>query len=337
MEKNVSIILPVYNAYDGLFRCLKSIIGQTFKNFEIICINSASSDLSLDVLESFSKKESRIKIINKINEGAGAALNTGINASEGEYLLLAEPFDFYHKKTLENLYKLARQSEADIVKSPYTKFIDVESKIKGKYELLDSVKWNKRCKIPNWFFRINESPSFLSFHPAIFATLYKKSFLNNSSIRFVETRGQNFPTNSFIDFPFYIETMLLAKKIVYTDNIYSYHRKAEFDFQNLEECISPFDRIEEVFEILAVQKIKDKNVISNVYKRALKLINLVFERLDEENKFDVKSMPYEIQLRIEKVISLMDEDIINSSLFIDDFERRFFNLLAPDKLIQKGF
>jgi len=133
------------------------------------------------------------------------------------------------------------------------------------------------------------------------------------------------------------ETMLLAKKIVYTDNIYSYHRKAEFDFQNLEECISPFDRIEEVFEILAVQKIKDKNVISNVYKRALKLINLVFERLDEENKFDVKSMPYEIQLRIEKVISLMDEDIINSSLFIDDFERRFFNLLAPDKLIQKGF
>lgn len=337
MEKNISVILPVYNAYEGLFRCLKSLTMQTFKNFEIICINNSSSDLSLDVLENFSKKDNRIKIINKINEGTGSAYNAGINAANGEYLILAEPFDFYHKKTLENLYKLAKKSEADIVKSPYSKFIDNQEKIKGGYEILEKTEWSKRCKIPNWFFRINECPSLLSFHPAIFATLYKKTFLNNNSIRFVETRGQNLPTNSFIDLPFSIETMLLAKKIVYTDNIYSYHRKTMFDFQNIEECISLFDRIEEVFEILAVQKIRDKNITANVYKRALKLINLVFEGLDEQNKFDLKNMPYEIQLRIEKMIDLMDEDIINNSLFIDDFERRFFNFLFQDKLVQKGF
>ncbi len=57
-----------------------------------------------------------------------------------------------------------------------------------------------------------------------------------------------------------------------------------------------------------------------------------FSSLNQE-KFDIKNMPYEVQLRIEKIISSLDEDIVNNSLFIDDFERRFFNLLSPNKIL----
>ena len=153
--------------------------------------------------------------------------------------------------------------------------------------------------------------------------------MNNNSIRFVEARGQN----AFVDMPFYVETMLVARKIVYTDNIYCYHRSSSLNFQNPEDCIYPFDRMEEVFGILSAQKIKDKNIIANVYKRVLKLINIIFEALDEEKQYSLKNMPYEIQLRIEKIISLLDEDIINNSLFIDDFERRLFNLLSPNRIV----
>lgn len=328
MEKNISIILPIFNACDSIFRCLKSLTSQTFKNIEIICINSGSNDKTADILENLARKDSRIRIINKINDGYGSACNIGINVASGEYITIIEPSGFCNRKMFENLFKLARKSEADIVKSPYYKFID-KPKIKSSFEIQEKVDWNKRCKIPNWFFRVNECPSFLSFHPAIFSSLYKKSFLNNNSIRFVEARGQN----SFVDMPFYIETMLLAKKIVYTDIAYYCHKSNEFDFQNLEDCIFPFDRAEEVLQILAKQKIKDKNITVNIYKRILKLISIVFTILDKEEKFDIKNMPYEVQLRIEKIISSLDEDIINNNLYIDDFERRFFNILSVDKAI----
>ncbi len=329
MEKSISVILPVYNAADNLFRCIKSLQSQTFKDFEIICINSASSDKSSDILENFSKKDKRIKVINKINEGTGSACNAGINTACGKYLSIIEPNDFIHKKMFENLFALAEKSEADIVKSPYHKFEDDTTVLKDGFKLQNKVEWSKRCKIPNWFFRINECPSLLSFHPGIFSAIYKKSFLNNNSIRFVEARGNN----SFIDMPFNIETLLLAGKIVYTDNSCYFHRVAPVKFSNPEDYIFPFDRIEEVLQILTRQKIKDKNIIANIYKRILKIINIVFEAYDKENSLNIKNMPYEIQLRIEKIILNMDEDIINNSLFIDDFERRFFNILTPNKAI----
>lgn len=327
MEKQISIIVPVFNAYDTLFRCLKSLICQTFKDIEIICIDNGSNDKSSEVLENFAKKDSRIKIINKINDGYGSSCNIGINAASGKYLSIVETSGLCHKKMFDNLFKLAEKSEADIVKSPYYKITDTNN-VKNGFEIQNKVDWNKRCKIPNWFFRINECPSFLSFHPAVFSSLYKKTFLNNNSIRFVEARGQN----SFVDMPFYVESMLSAKKIVYTDNPYYCHRHKTFSFQNLEDCIFPFDRIEEVFQILIGQKNKDKNITANIYKRVLKLINIVFTALDREEKFDIKNMPYEVQLRIEKIISSLDEDIVNNNLFIDDFERRFFNLLTPNKI-----
>lgn len=329
MKKNISIILPIYNACKNLSKCIKSISGQTFKDFELICINSASSDNSQEILENSSKKDSRIKIINKINEGRGHACNTGINTAEGEYIAIINPDDFIDKEMLENLYKLAKKSEADIVKSPYYKFSNNEADKKNQRK----TEWSKYCKIPNWFFRISECPSFLSFYPGAFAALYKKTFLNNNSIRFVETRGHNSPVDSFIDMPFYIETMLTASKIVYTDNSYYYRKTTALEFQDPKEYIFPFDRIEEVLQILIKQKIKDKNIIANTYKRILKIINIIFKTLDAENSLDIKNMPYEIQLRVEKIISSMDEDIINNSLFIDDFERRFFNILNPNKVI----
>jgi len=333
MEKNISIILPVYNAESGLFRCLKSLTAQSFKNIEIICINNSSSDKSLDILENFKRKDSRIKIINKMNEGYGNACNIGLNVAEGEYVSIIEAFDFTHKKMFENLFKLAQKSEADIVKSPYYKFEDNVKTAKGGFCARNiegkRVEWSKRCKIPNWFFRINECPSFLSFHPAIFSSLFRKSFLNSNSIRFVEARGQN----TFVDMPFYIETMLLARKIVYTDNPYYYHRYKTFDSKNPEDYILPFDRVEETFRILQRQKIKDKNITANIYKKALKIINKIISAINKDEEFNIKNMPYELQLRVEKIIAMMDEDIINNSLFIDDYERRLFNLLAP---VSKG-
>ena len=122
MDKKVSIIVPVCNSAKYLENCLKSICAQTLKNIEIICINDGSSDESFEILSSFEKKDKRIRLVSKINEGYGCALNIGLNLAGGEYVGIVEPSDFIDKKMFEKLYSLSKKCDADIVKSAYFKF-----------------------------------------------------------------------------------------------------------------------------------------------------------------------------------------------------------------------
>ena len=81
----ISIIVPVYNVAPYLPQCLESLVGQTYRDIEIICVNDGSSDGSLDILESYAQKDKRIRIINQENQGLSGARNTGIAASQGEW------------------------------------------------------------------------------------------------------------------------------------------------------------------------------------------------------------------------------------------------------------
>lgn len=84
----ISVIIPVYNVEAYLSECLDSVINQTFKDIEIICVNDGSTDNSLDILRTYAEKDPRIKVINQTNQGLSAARNTGI------------------KKPLENIFHL---------------------------------------------------------------------------------------------------------------------------------------------------------------------------------------------------------------------------------------
>lgn len=103
--KKISVIVPVYNVEKYLPECLDSIIKQTLKNIEIICINDGSPDNSLEILKRYSEKDSRIKIIDKKNEGVGKARNDGIHAATGEFIAFMDSDDFYPTdNVLEILY-----------------------------------------------------------------------------------------------------------------------------------------------------------------------------------------------------------------------------------------
>ena len=85
----VSIIIPVYNAGKYIKKTLDSVLGQTLKDFEVICINDQSKDNSLDILEGLAQKDKRIKIVNNSqNIGAALTRNVGIDMAEGEYILV---------------------------------------------------------------------------------------------------------------------------------------------------------------------------------------------------------------------------------------------------------
>ena len=90
----LSVIIPVYNVEQYLGECLESVIKQTLKDIEIICVNDGSTDNSLEIIKKFARKDERIKIIDKPNSGYGDSMNKGLETETGEYIGIVESDDF---------------------------------------------------------------------------------------------------------------------------------------------------------------------------------------------------------------------------------------------------
>ena len=89
-SKLISIIVPIYNAEKYIKRCIESILNQTYTNLEIILVNDGSQDKSLEICNSFAIKDTRIKVIDKKNEGVSKARNEGIDVASGEYIIFVD-------------------------------------------------------------------------------------------------------------------------------------------------------------------------------------------------------------------------------------------------------
>lgn len=110
----ISVIVPVYNVENYLRGCLDSIINQSFKDLEIICVNDGSTDNSGTILQEYADKDSRIKIINKENGGLSSARNVGIMAATGDFLGFVDSDDWIDLDFYEKLYNAAVKYDADI-------------------------------------------------------------------------------------------------------------------------------------------------------------------------------------------------------------------------------
>ncbi len=119
--KSVSVIIPVYNVEKYLPKCLDSVVGQSYRNLEIICINDGSPDNSAEILEYYAKKDSRIKIITQKNEGLSGARNTGINAATGDYIIFLDSDDWIDPDTVENAVSVAEKNGSDVVMWGYVR------------------------------------------------------------------------------------------------------------------------------------------------------------------------------------------------------------------------
>jgi glycosyltransferase involved in cell wall biosynthesis len=114
-KPSISVIVPVYNTEEYLTECLESVTNQTFKNIEIICVNDGSTDGSLDILEKYQKKDSRIIVIDSKNGGVSSARNKGIKASRGDYITFVDSDDYLGLDTYEKCFKKIKETESDIL------------------------------------------------------------------------------------------------------------------------------------------------------------------------------------------------------------------------------
>lgn len=100
----VSIIIPVYNVEKYMSRCLTSVVDQTLKDIEIICINDGTPDNSVAVIESYMEKDHRIILINKENQGVASARNTGLDHASGDLIMFLDPDDYLEVYACERIY-----------------------------------------------------------------------------------------------------------------------------------------------------------------------------------------------------------------------------------------
>ncbi len=121
----VSVILPVYNVAPYLNECLDSLCGQTLEEIEIICVDDGSTDRSLEILREYEKKESRIRLLQQKNMGAGVARNRALSVARGEYISFLDPDDFYpDERVLEDLYTAAMEQKVNIVGGSLEKYTE---------------------------------------------------------------------------------------------------------------------------------------------------------------------------------------------------------------------
>ena len=111
----ISVIIPVYKVEKYVGRCLDSVLGQTFTDWEAVCVNDGSPDRSREILAEYAEKDSRIKIIDKPNGGLSDARNAGMRNASGEYVVFLDSDDFIHPQTFEISLALALKTGTDIV------------------------------------------------------------------------------------------------------------------------------------------------------------------------------------------------------------------------------
>ncbi|WP_296870337.1 glycosyltransferase [uncultured Methanobrevibacter sp.] len=189
----VSVIVPVYNVEKYLEECLESIIDQSLRDIEIVCVNDGSTDGSLSILEEYAKLDDRIKIISQENQGLAAARNTGLDNISGDYVYFIDSDDFLELNALEELYNVSVEKSLDFV---LFKLINFDDETNEFYTISGYEMPAISDLVGDNVFNHNDLGE-LNFKMAVSATskLYNREFINKIGARFPE--GLIFEDNVF--------------------------------------------------------------------------------------------------------------------------------------------
>lgn len=209
-QVKVSIVVPVYNVEKYLEQCMESLLKQTLKDIEIICVNDGSTDGSLEILENFARKDSRVRVITKENSGYGNTMNIGFSNAIGEYIGVVESDDFALPEMFERLYTVAKMYDVEMVKSNYLAYSE------EKTEHIENLKGVEYEKVIN---PLKCQTLFTVPSSSIWSAIYKKRFIDENNITFHETPGA-----SYQDVSFGFLSLLYAKKVVCLKDAYLCYR-----------------------------------------------------------------------------------------------------------------
>ena len=232
MEENplISVIIPVYNVSKYLIECLSSVVGQTYRNLEIIIINDGSNDASLSICDVYREKDSRVKVISKERRGIAVARNVGIDASSADYIMFVDGDDYIQRDMIEILYENMKIFNADISLADYTKELEAPVNIDPNKRILLSKE--------DMYNSLYDEHT----RATVCTSIIKKSLFGEDL---------RFPEGKIYEDAFVIHKLIdRANIIVYSDNVLYYYRMredsithSEFSLKNLDYLGVLIDRM----------------------------------------------------------------------------------------------
>jgi glycosyltransferase involved in cell wall biosynthesis len=300
-----------------------SVIKQTLNEIEIICINDGSKDGTLNILREYEAVDNRVKVIDLENGGYGRAVNTGIAAATGEYIGIVESDDFIVKSMYKKLYDLCLDGAVDIVKGNFWNYYDLAD---DKHEIIVN---GERQKMPDLDepFTIREYPEILWGHPSVWSAIYRRDFLRENNIQFMEVKG-----GGWVDNPFFFETLCKAKSIVWTKEPYYYYRKTNpVSSSNKQTDVSmPFVRMMDNIDVVERNGYTDIETRKRVYSRALQYLRGALLECDYDTNFNI------INFYAKQLMQKLEPDVIMSEFHLHD-QSTFLSYASPIKNISTGF
>lgn len=188
-EPLISVLVPIYNVERYLHECLDSLKNQTLHDLEFICINDGSTDSSRDIIEEYLQSDARFKVIDKPNSGYGSSMNIGLDQCTGKYVGILESDDFINVDAFEKMYLAAEKHDAEVVKCDFYLYWSFPTPVDKRFYLVDgciSGVVNPQVE-REIFYR----------KPSIWSAIYKRSFLEDNDIRFLETPGASYQDAGF--------------------------------------------------------------------------------------------------------------------------------------------
>ena len=207
----ISVIVPVYNVEQYLDPCMESIVGQTYRQLEILVVDDGSTDSSGEMCDRWAERDERIRVIHQPNGGLSAARNTALDIMQGELVMMVDSDDVLHPGCTSVLLKALQDHSADIAIGDYQPFYDGQAVFTEQAPRLGSTTVYNQ-------------------HDAILAILYQRGLTHSAWGRLYKSSlfdGIRYPVGKFYeDFAIIYPLLLKCHKIVKTDSkIYGYRQR----------------------------------------------------------------------------------------------------------------
>lgn len=216
-KPKVTVVIPVYNVETYIHECIQSVLRQTLKNIEIICVDDGSTDNCPAILDEYARQDDRIKVIHKPNSGYGHTINVGMDAAQGEYFAIVESDDLIHPQMYESLYAIADTYHIDIVKGDFYRFgINPNGVMEKKKEYIAGDGMYNRV------LDANQDREMILKNAKVYtwSGIYLLDFLRRNNIRHNETPGASYQDNGF-----WFQTMSLAESMYFFKKPFYYLRR----------------------------------------------------------------------------------------------------------------
>ncbi len=212
----MTILLPSLNVVSYIRECVESVLAQKLRDIEVLCIDSGSTDGTLEVLREFEAKDRRVRVLVAERKSYGLQMNMGLDAARGEYVGIVETDDWVPADMFSDLYKLAKADDLDFVKADFYRF-----KVRPDGSL--DKTYNRLSPDPSFYGRVltpTDEPRCFKFVMNTWSGIYKTDFLRRWNIRHNETPGASFQDNGF-----WFMTFARAERAMFVDKPYYMNRR----------------------------------------------------------------------------------------------------------------